>query len=382
MRIAHISDTHLGYRQYNLEERENDIYEAFNQVIEKVLEERVNVVIHSGDLFDSYRPPIKALKIFKEAVKKLSDSKIKIISVLGDHDTPKRRGLPPHSLFDEVKVLGIGKLEWIEVNEVLIAGISNLRGRGIELLKTELRKFDSIASKYKKSILIAHQGIDRYLPFEEAYELKEDDLPRKATYYAFGHIHSRILTKFGRGYLAYAGSIEIMRRDEIESWNKMGKGFFIVDFERDEPEVHRINIDIRPQYKIEVDLTRNRLEDILLKHISSNCEKAPILHIFISGKNVNVQQVIRKLNILLRGKVLKYNILFRDLISPQQATPLRSSEGSSINLRVLISEYLRKHGIKDQKYVNLALDLYEHLSEGELKQAKEIIKNFLESGSQ
>ena len=34
MRIAHIADTHLGYRQYNIEERENDIYDAFCEAIE------------------------------------------------------------------------------------------------------------------------------------------------------------------------------------------------------------------------------------------------------------------------------------------------------------------------------------------------------------
>ena len=376
MRLAHLSDTHLGYRQYNLDERENDIYDAFNQIVEKILEERVDIVIHSGDLFDSYRPPIKALKVFKEAIKKLSD-RVKIISILGDHDIPKRRGLPPHSLFDEIIVLGVGKLEWVEVDGVLIAGISNLRGKGIELLKTELRKFDTIAGKYRESILIAHQGIVRYLPFEEAYELKEDDLPKKATYYAFGHIHSRILTRFGRGYLAYAGSIEIMRRDEIESWNKAGKGFFIVDLEGDEPEIHRINIDIRPQYVIKVDLTKNKIEDVLLKYMSIKHRKLPILHIFISGRNPNMHQILGKLNTLLRTRVLKYNVFFRDatLIHPSPEPP----EKGGVNLRTLISEYLKKYGIKDQKYVDLALNLYEYLSEGEIEEAKKIIKDFLES---
>ncbi|MEM2303603.1 MAG: DNA repair exonuclease, partial [Candidatus Bathyarchaeia archaeon] len=144
MRIAHVSDTHLGRRQYNLDERENDIYDVFNEVVERILEERVDVLIHSGDLFDSPTPPIKALKNFKENLRKLQ-GRVKLITVLGDHDFPKRRGLPPHSLFEEVKVLGVGELEWLEVDGVLIAGISNLRGRSVELLKTELQKFDQVA---------------------------------------------------------------------------------------------------------------------------------------------------------------------------------------------------------------------------------------------
>jgi DNA repair exonuclease len=65
MRIAHISDTHLGHRQYNLDERESDIYEAFEQAVNKAIEERVDVLIHAGDLFDSPNPPIKALYVFR-----------------------------------------------------------------------------------------------------------------------------------------------------------------------------------------------------------------------------------------------------------------------------------------------------------------------------
>jgi len=381
LRIAHISDTHLGYRQYNLDERENDIYEAFNQIVEKILEERVDIVIHSGDLFDSYRPPIKALKVFKEAVKKLSD-KVKILTILGDHDIPKRRGLPPHNLFDEIIVLGLGKLDWIEINGILVAGISNLRGRGIELLKSELNKFDAIADRYRRSILIAHQGIDKYLSFEEAYELKEDDLPRKATYYAFGHIHSRVLTRFGGGYLAYAGSVEIMKRDEIESWNKNGKGFFIVDLEGDEPEIHKINVDIRPQYEIDIDLTKSRIEDILLKYINLNHRKSPIFHISISGGNINARQILQKLSSLLGTRALKYNVVFKDVTSSRHTISLESAEKGITNLRMLIGEYLKNYGIKDEKYVNLALDLYEYLAENEIEEARKIIKDFLESDDQ
>ena len=34
MLFSHISDTHLGLQQYGLEEREQDIYDSFNQAID------------------------------------------------------------------------------------------------------------------------------------------------------------------------------------------------------------------------------------------------------------------------------------------------------------------------------------------------------------
>lgn len=50
MKFAHLSDTHLGYRQYGLIEREDDFYNVFNEIVDKIIDERVDFVIHSGDL--------------------------------------------------------------------------------------------------------------------------------------------------------------------------------------------------------------------------------------------------------------------------------------------------------------------------------------------
>jgi DNA repair exonuclease SbcCD nuclease subunit len=361
VRIAHISDTHLGYRQYNLDERENDFYDAFNEAIDKAIEERADVLIHSGDLFDSSTPQIKALYVFKNALRKL-DGKMKVYTVLGDHDTPRRRGMPPHKLFD-VRVLGIGRLEWEEVDGVLIAGISNLRGRGVELLKEELKKFDTVAEKYKKSVLIAHQAVEKYLPFEGAYELKEDDLPRNATYYALGHLHSRLTARFGEGYLAYAGSTEIIRRDEISSWSKRGKGFYLVDLDGDEAEIHEINLDIRPQIEVEVD--EGRLEEIL-NHI--NYPKPPIVHVTVRGEGINRQYVIERLNELLEGKVLSCKPSFRDLSQPQ----LKELPKGPIDLKSIMHEYLG-----DEELAKLAIELYELLSEDDVKGAIKSAEEFL-----
>ena len=364
MRIAHVSDTHLGYRQYNLDEREKDIYEAFNEAVDRAVEERADVLIHSGDLFDSPTPPIRALYVFKSALRRI-DGKMKVYTVLGDHDTPKRRGMPPHKLFD-VRVLGVRRLEWEEVGGVLIAGISNLRGRGVELLKRELGKFDAIAEKYEKSVLVAHQAIERYLPFEGAYELKEDDLPRKATYYAFGHLHSRIAVRFGGGYLAYAGSTEIIRKDEISSWSRRGKGFYLVDLDRDEVTVHEINLDIRPQLEVEVE--EERLEEVL-SFVRHPHNKPPILHITVKGENVNRQHVIGRLSELLKDKVLSFKPSFRDL---SRQLPPELPRGV-INLESIMREYLG-----GDELARLAMSILDRLSQDDIEGARRVVEEFLE----
>ena len=61
MKFAHISDIHLGQRQYHLPEREQDIYDTLKQAINRSIEEKVDFVIFSGDIFDGTRPPNEAV---------------------------------------------------------------------------------------------------------------------------------------------------------------------------------------------------------------------------------------------------------------------------------------------------------------------------------
>jgi len=381
MRIAHVADTHLGYRQYNLDEREEDIYDAFNQVVERVIEERADVVIHSGDLFDSYNPPIRALHVFKEALKRLS-GRARVVAVLGDHDTPRRRGPPPHDLFDDLIVFKSEQLQGIEVNGVLIAGISNQKGRRAGRLKEELSRFDAMARGFRRSVLVAHQAIKRYLPFEEAFELTEGDLPRRATYYALGHIHSRVLERFGEGYLAYAGSIEIMGRDEVSQWSSKGKGFYIVDLDGDEPEVHEVNVDVRPQYEVLIDLARDSVEGALSKYLRQSYAKLPVFHVVVSGAEVNRRQVIDKVKAVLEGRALRYSVSFRDPQRPGSVAPEFLTERGFTNLGAMIKEYLERRGLNDQRDVDLAMTLLELLSEGEIEGAKRIVENLLRGEGQ
>jgi len=369
----------LGYRQYNLDERESDFYDVFNEAVEIILKEDVDLVIHSGDLFDSPLPPIKALKIFRDAVKRIS-SKAKFISVLGDHDMPKRRGLYPHSLFDDVKVLGLGCLEHMDFNGVLIAGISNLRGRSIELLREEIKRFDKISSGYRKSIFIMHQAIDRYLPFEGAYEVREDELPRTASYYALGHIHSRILARFGGGLLAYSGSTEINSKSDIPSWRSDGKGFFLVDLDGDEPKVQKVNLNVRPQIDLELNIMdRGGLSNALkilnenLISISKLSNKLPIIHLNIKCRGVERQNVINKISDAIKGRILTSRISFVEEHSLPSVTAIKSS----VDQRGLISEILKRYGLSDEKFIDLALELQDLLVNDEVDEAINLVKKFL-----
>jgi DNA repair exonuclease SbcCD nuclease subunit len=98
--IAHLADLHLGYRQYNILEREGDFYEAFNEAVDLIIQEHVKIVLIAGDIFHSSRPPISALYCMKSNLEKLSSKGVKVYCVLGDHDLPRGLGEhPPTVLF-------------------------------------------------------------------------------------------------------------------------------------------------------------------------------------------------------------------------------------------------------------------------------------------
>ena len=51
MKFAHLADTHLGYRQFGLLEREKDFYEVFDKIIDKIIEGNNNIKIMSLKIY-------------------------------------------------------------------------------------------------------------------------------------------------------------------------------------------------------------------------------------------------------------------------------------------------------------------------------------------
>jgi DNA repair protein SbcD/Mre11 len=97
MRLVHISDLHLGYRQYQrqtargINQREADIALAFRKAIDKTIALQPDLVVIAGDVFHSVRPTnpaiLDAFNQFKRLVEMLPDSIV--VMVAGNHDTPR-----------------------------------------------------------------------------------------------------------------------------------------------------------------------------------------------------------------------------------------------------------------------------------------------------
>ena len=287
MLLAHLADTHLGYRQYGLSWREEDIYGLFREAFEGALKEGVNAVLISGDMFDKYRPPNRAVKVAIEMVEMASSKGVPTYAILGEHDLPKRYDLPPQTLIPGVKLLGTSTTPSRDVlrvdgAEYVIAGISHHppRRRYLEGLRRAIEGLRPVL-RGRKSVLMLHQNVKQFFRLEEGIDI--NDIPEEVTYAALGHLHRRVVKVVGEGrVVAYPGSIDILRMDEVGEWARNGKGYYIVDLSGDEPVVHRVNLDVRPQAVVRTEYPRH-LSDVARAVKVLPREPKGILHVVVKA---------------------------------------------------------------------------------------------------
>jgi len=97
MTIAHLSDTHLGFRAYGrttpagLNQREADVMATFEACLDAILARDPDVVVHAGDLFHVVRPSnatiVRTFQAFTR-FQSLRGGK-PLILIGGNHDTPR-----------------------------------------------------------------------------------------------------------------------------------------------------------------------------------------------------------------------------------------------------------------------------------------------------
>ena len=373
MKFAHLADTHLGYRQFGLIEREKDFYEVFDKVIDKIIKEKVDFVIHSGDLFETSRPSPMALLTFQKGLLKLKGAGIPMYAIAGNHDLAMRKdSIPPQVLF---KKLGLKVISPINTNymfgDVFIAGLPYAPASRSKNLKNKLQELSKKAAKHEKSILVLHQGIDKYFGYQ--YELEIGDIPDNFDYYALGHIHKFINDDFGKGRLVYPGSGEIWKTDELKEYKENGKGFVIVDLEGSKPHVKRVKIDI-PREFIKRTLDYNSLESGIagIQETIKDFDKKPILDLEIKNVDGDTGSIYELINDELADLSLMIRPTFKAPGEESIDDIIQTNE--SVGPRELIVERLKQYD--DENVNNLAVDIYELLSKDNLDDAEDLIIQF------
>lgn len=98
IRIAHITDTHLGYRALSKTDPETgrnartvDFERAFEWAVDDIIARKPDGIIHAGDVFHQSRPTWHCLRHFIQQMKKIEAAGIPTLVIAGNHDTPRLR---------------------------------------------------------------------------------------------------------------------------------------------------------------------------------------------------------------------------------------------------------------------------------------------------
>ena len=350
-RFMHFSDTHLGNREYMMDLREDDFYEAFNEAVDIALEERVDFIIHSGDLFDTWGPSNRALSELKDSVLRLKEKGIRTYMVMGDHDRPRRTDYPAASIFDflGLTLMGSDDLDtlYIEDTDTFIAGISNMKGSRRDSLPQMYARADLLAKEHRNSILISHQGVSGYTHPEDV-QIQEIDLPGSFAYLAFGHVHVSSYRARPTPF-SYAGSTEINSGSEIEPFLRDGKGVNVVDIDNGEVSFSRRRLK-RTRVQVKVVTTRENftedVERVLQKYENIVPGKKPLVISEVHGSSDFSY---------FRERIATYSdrAIFRRPLLVKESTP-SVKVGEHFDRLSLFMEYFRG----DSRMTDLALAAY------------------------
>jgi len=243
MKIFHLADTHLGYSAYRkvspdtrLNQREMDVFAVFEEFVDAAISNKPDLIIHAGDLFDSVRPSNRAIAFALRQLLRISEAKIPIVIISGNHETPRLKETDCiFRVFEHIEgvypvyrqKLEIVSLE-INGHEVLVHALPHIGSE--ERFRDEFEKM----KPKKKSINIAvlHGslvGLDFGYLTGDFNEIKINGriLTRGFDYIALGHFHDH--TRLD-DRCAYSGSTE--RYSFTEAGKK--KGFLEINVVSDQ----------------------------------------------------------------------------------------------------------------------------------------------------
>lgn len=89
MKFIHLSDLHIGKRVNEYSMLEDQKY-ILNEIISIIDDENPDSVIIAGDVYDKSVPSTEAVELFDEFLVRLSDKKINVFVISGNHDSPER----------------------------------------------------------------------------------------------------------------------------------------------------------------------------------------------------------------------------------------------------------------------------------------------------
>ena len=253
MRLVHLSDLHLGYRQYQrltptgINQRELDVARTFQNTIGEIIALRPDIVLIAGDVFHAARPTNAAiLHAFRQFVRLRNElPRAPIVLVAGNHDTPRTTETGSIlALFEQLGVtVAASEARRIPFpdHDLAVLAVPDVPAAQPELTPD---------TGYRHNILLMHADVEDVVPryYAEmdraAVRVKRADLAASRwSYVGLGHyhVHQRVADN-----AYYAGSIDYTSlhvwgdKAEEEDQGLRGKSFIEFDLDSRKMKRHAI----------------------------------------------------------------------------------------------------------------------------------------------
>ena len=87
MKILHTADWHLGKRLDRFSRLDEQVL-VLDEIVQIAEQQKVDVILVAGDLFDNFNPSVEAIELFYKTLKRLSlNGKRPVIAISGNHDS-------------------------------------------------------------------------------------------------------------------------------------------------------------------------------------------------------------------------------------------------------------------------------------------------------
>lgn len=307
MKIFHSADWHLGKVLQGVSLIEEQRY-VLNQFTDAVREEKPDVVIIAGDLYDRSVPPAEAVSLLDEVLWKVTvDCQTPVLAIAGNHDSPARlqfgsRLMEANGLHIVGKPTDSGGGTTVQLEDefgpvqfhlIPFADPSVIRNlTQNDKIDSHHRAMESIVDQFgeldpsKRHVAIAHAFVTPLGEPEEntseserplsigGAEYVAADLFKPFHYTALGHLHQAHFT--GTEQIRYAGSP--MKYSISEE--RHHKGFLVIDLDKH----GEIKVEKRALYQNrDIRTVKASIEDLLNEEPSPDyvfvklLDEAPVL---------------------------------------------------------------------------------------------------------
>lgn len=232
MKVVALGDAHLGRTAgpvitNGINQRELDFDESFTRVVDLALAQEPDLFVWLGDIFDKPNPTYRSYRVAQRELARIRDHGIPLVSISGNHDTPRVAGTgspyrPLEDVFTGFNFAPGFEYRRFEYADVMVHCVPQMAS--VQATLDALKEVKANRSTDKTNLLLTHPRVPQVEPrYADLNEITVDASALDCDLVLLGHYHSHREVQKG---IWYAGAPDAFGfADEYED----PKGFVALD---------------------------------------------------------------------------------------------------------------------------------------------------------